>query len=243
MASGHDLTHQSGFVFEAELEQLGASTASGYAASSETAIVRITRILRSPAALAGYGGQRITVHLQPPVSLRVGEQAVFFTHGLHYGDGLVVSELGNVPGSASGVEAEVNGAVQAGGDGEMTQRLAQAELVVSGVAGAPQRYASPQPAAGHRISEHEPDWWTCTVTIETVEKGVHAEKTKDVLYANSVDIAWHRAPKVKAGDHGVFLLHNRDVYGKAVPAHAITHPLDFRPIAEAGRVRSLLKSG
>jgi hypothetical protein len=243
MASVHDLTHQSGFIFEAQVEQLGASTASGYSASAETAIVRVTRIVKTTPSLSGYGGQRITVHLQTPVSLKVGQQAVFFTHGIHYGDGLVVSELGNVAGAASAMDSELSSAAQASDDTDLTQRLAQAELVVSGVASAPQRHTAPQTSAAtvRRISEHDPDWWSSTITIETVEKGAHSAKTTDVLFANSMDIAWFRSPKVKAGDRGFWLLHNSDLYGKPVPARAATHPLDFRPMGEASRVRNLLK--
>src|SRR5580692_7863440 len=113
MASIHDLTDQSGFVFEAQVEQLGASTASGYAASPETAVVKITRIVKSTPALSGYDGQRVTVHLQSPESIKVGQQAAFFTHGVHYGDGLVVAELGNSPGAASAIDSELHTAVQA----------------------------------------------------------------------------------------------------------------------------------
>lgn len=237
----HNLTTQAGFVFEAKLEQLGASTASAYAASPETAIVSVTRILKSPAALAGYVGQRITVHLQPPVSLKAGQQAVFFTHGIHYGDGMVVQELGNVPGAAANVESDVNTAIQAGSDSEMIDRLAQAELVISGTASAPAPYAAAAPTAGRRVSEHDPDWWSATVKVESVEKGANPGATKQVLFPHSMDIAWYNSPKVKEGDHGVWLLHNRDKFGKAVPAHAVVHPLDFRPIAELERVRSLVK--
>jgi hypothetical protein len=239
MPSVHDLTHRSGFVFEAAVEQLAASTAAGFPASGETAIVRITRIFRGPAALAGYGGQRITVALQPPVTLKAGQSAVFFTHGAHYGEGLVVRELGNVPPEAT-MESQVNSAAQASSDDEMTQRLAQADLVITGVASAPKRFAQP---STRRISEHDPDWWVSTINVETVEKGVHTAPTKDILFPHSMDIAWHRAPKVKEGDRGVWLLHNRDRFGKAVPAHAIVHPLDFRPMAEVENVRALLKGG
>jgi hypothetical protein len=241
MASTNDLTHQSGFIFEAQVEQLGASTASGYPAVDETAIVHVTHIVKSTSALAGYGGQRITVHLQSPASLQVGQQAVFFTHGIHYGDGLVVAELGNIPGSASAMDAELSSAVQASDDTEMTQRLAQADLVVSGVASAPKRHTGTLAAAVRGISEHDPDWWSSTIAIDTVEKGVHPAETTDVLFANSKDIAWFRSPKVRAGDHGVWLIHSKDRYGKAVPAGASTHPLDFQPIAEASRLRRLLK--
>ena len=223
MASVHDLTHQSGFVFEAQVEQLGASTASGYAASAETAIVRVTHIIKSTPALSGYEGERITVHLKAPVSVTVGQQAVFFTHGIHYGDGLVVAELGNTPGAASAIDSELHTALQASGDAEISQRLAQAELVVTGVAGPPRRYTAPQATPGplRRPSEHDPDWWTSTITIETVEKGVHTAKTTDVLFACSMDIAWHRSPKVKEGDRGCWMLHNTDHRGRPVPARAV----------------------
>jgi hypothetical protein len=137
-------------------------------------------------------------------------------------------------------------AVQASADTEMTQRLAQAELVVSGSASAPKPYSPPSiaMAAGtpiRRVSEHDPDWWSATITVDSVEKGSHSAQTTEVLYPNSMDVVWSRSPKIKKGDRGVWLLHNRDHYGKPVPALAITHPLDFRPIAEASRVRSLLK--
>jgi hypothetical protein len=92
-----------------------------------------------------------------------------------------------------------------------------------------------------RLSEHDPDWWSTTITIDAVEKGDHAGKTVQIVYANSQDIAWHKAPKIKAGDHGVFLLHNRDHRGKPVPALAVTHPLDFHPTADAPRILGLLK--
>jgi hypothetical protein len=137
MPSLHDFALQSGFIFEAQVERLGASTATAYPAAPETAVVRVSRIIRTTPALAGYEGQRITVHLQAPVSLKEGDQAVFFTHGTHYGDGLVVAELGHANGAASGMAEQLSGAMQSSAATEVAQRLAQAELVVSGVASAP----------------------------------------------------------------------------------------------------------
>ncbi len=240
MPTIQDLTDEAGFVFQAEVEQLGGSTATGFSASAETAIVRVTKIIKSPAALAGYEGQRITVEMQPPVTLRAGQSAVFLTNGVHYGDGLVVRELGNVPPEPD-AEFQVNIAVQAGNDRELAQRLAQAELVISGVASAPAPFSGPSPAGGRRVSEHDPDWWQSVIKVESVEKGTHPEPTKNILFAHSTDIAWYRSPKVKEGDRGVWLLHTRDLHGRLVPGHAVVHPLDFRPIGELERVRKLLK--
>jgi hypothetical protein len=207
----------------------------------------VTKILKATPSLAGYEGQLVTVHLQAPASHQVGQQSVFFTHGIHYGEGLVVSEIGTVGGGVTALAPDFNNAAQASADTEMTQRLAQAELVISGVASDPKPYmAGPAAAPGvempiRRVSEHDPDWWSATVSVDSVEKGTHSGKTADVIYPNSMDVVWFRAPKIKAGDHGVWLLHNRDHRGRPVPALAVTHPLDFRPIAEAERVRNLLK--
>src|SRR5579875_36617 len=240
MASVEDLTHQAGFIFEAELEQLGASTSSrGYPAQPETAVARVTRIIKSTRALAGYTGQQVTIHLQKPVNLQPGQQAVFFTHGIHYGEGLVVNEIGHFTTDTLAMGADYSAAIQASNDTELTQRLAAADLVVTGVASAPKAY-TPQLAAVpvgfvKRISEHDPDWQTSTITIETVEKGTHAAKVVEALFPNSMDIAWARSPKIKEGDHGIWLLHHRDVYGKAVPARAATHPLDALPMSETDR--------
>jgi len=242
MPSVHDLTNEAGFIFEGELEQLGASTAAGFPASSETAIVRVTKVHRSPGALAGYSGQRVTVALQPPVSLTVGQSAVFFTHGLHYGEGLVVRELGNAPGGAT-MESDMNNAALAGIDSEVTQRLAQADLVITGVASAPKPYGAAAEPGATRASEHDAKWWVSTITVETVEKGVHSGPTKDILFPSSTDIAWYRSPKVKAGDRGVWILHKRNQFGKPVPDHAVVHPMDFQPIEQAERVRILLRGG
>jgi len=246
MASVTELTHQAGFVFEAQLLQMGASTSAAYPSGPDTAIVRVTKLLKATPALAGYEGQLVTVQLQSAGTHQVGQQSVFFTDGIHYGDGLVVAEIGTVGGGVAAMEPDFNTAVQSSQDIDMTQRLAQAELVVTGVASEPRPFA-PQAATvaaavpARRVSEHDPDWCATTITVESVEKGSHAGKTVDVIYPNSRDVVWFRAPKVQAGDHGVWLLHNRDHHGKPVPALAVTHPLDFRPIEEAPHVRNLLK--
>ena len=251
MPSVNDLAADAGFVFEAEIQNLGGSTAAGYTASGPTAVVRITKILKSTRTLAGYEGQQVTVELQDPVSLAAGQSAVFFTEGVHYGEGVVVREVGNAPPQPE-LPSLVASAVQAREDHALTQRIAQADLIISGVASAPAPYprvvtptatgVAPSAAAFRPISEHDPMWWQATVNVDSVEKGMHTGATKTILFPSSMDIAWYQAPKVKEGDRGVWLLHNRDVRGRSVPAHAIVHPLDFQPMEAQERVRTLLRS-
>jgi hypothetical protein len=241
MPSVSDLSNDAGFIFQANVEQLGASTARGFTASGETAVVLITKIVKSPAALAGYQGHRITVELQPPVSLQAGQSAVFFTHGVHYGESVVVRELGNTPPQAA-TEAQVSSAMQDDRDSALTQRMAQADLVLTGVASAPAQYIETTSSlVGRYVSEHDPQWWQSVITIDSVEKGSHVGGTKSILFPHSTDIAWYSSPKVKEGDRGVWLLHLRDLRGRATPYHALIHPLDFQPLDQVERIRSLMK--
>jgi hypothetical protein len=243
MPTIHDMTVQSGFVFEAKVEKLGASTASGFAATSESAVVRITKILRSTPALANYAGQVITVQLKLPVNLKTGDSAVFFTHGAHYGDSLVVDEVGRAAAGDKTMEAQVQSAASTIHSDALTQRLAQAELVISGTASEPVALAAAQPATtGGHVSEHDPDWGSATIAIDKVEKGSHSAPTATVAFPRSLDIAWYNAPKIKAGDKGTWILHRQDTRGKAVPALAVVHPLDYQPASEVENVRALLKS-
>jgi hypothetical protein len=239
MATIRELTVQSGFVFEAEVEQLGVSSAHGFAATKESAVVRVTSILRSPPALANYVGQAVTVQLNPNGNIHAGDRAVFFTHGMHYGESLVVAEIGRAAVGDPTMSRQIQDAAAANRRDQLTQRLAQAELVISGVALESTTYVSDTP---HPVSEHDPDWARSTIRVETVEKGSYSEPTKDILFARSMDIAWYRSPKVKEGDRGVWLLHRRDSRGKSVPDLAVVHPLDFQPATELENIRSLLRT-
>jgi hypothetical protein len=129
---------------------------------------------------------------------------------------------------------------QAAPEAELAQRVAQAEIVVAGVVQSVSRYGGARP---NFQSTHDPQWWQATIEVESVEKGKVTGKTIQVLFPNSSDVAWFRSPKLKPGDRGVWLLQNRDPFGKPVPALAVVSPHDAQPTGELEHVRSLLKSG
>src|SRR5947209_16067247 len=139
MPSVDDLTYDAGFVFEGQITQLGASHTAAYPAAPDVAVVRVTRIIKGPPALSGYVNQLITVHLIDTGGRQANQQSVFFTHGLHYGEGLVVGEVG-VPDTAA-APATMAAGLTASADTQMTQRLAAAEMVVTGVASEPRPFA------------------------------------------------------------------------------------------------------
>lgn len=126
-------------------------------------------------------------------------------------------------------------AAQGSADPELKQRLAQSEAVIAGVVSSINSF-SPQPPG----SEHDAGWQQATIEVESVEKGKVTTKTIPVLFANSTDIAWHRSPKLKKGDRGIWLLQNRDPFGRAVPGLAVVHPADQQPIQELAKIRALL---
>jgi hypothetical protein len=133
---------------------------------------------------------------------------------------------------------QTSDAAQKAADSELAQRLAQAEAVISGEVVSVARLAPQRP--GIR-SEHDPDWWQAMVQVESVEKGDVSTKTISVLFANSRDIAWYKSPKLKQGDRGIWLLHNRDISGRPVPGLAVTDSLDSQPPSELARIRLLLQ--
>ena len=137
------------------------------------------------------------------------------------------------------MEADINSAAQAQEDSHLAARLAAAERVITGTVSGP--HALPR-QPGEPISEHEPQWWSATVRVEKVHKGESKGATENVVFSNSKDVAWHKSPKLKDGDRGVFLLHSKDHQGRPTPGLAVVHPLDFQPIEQEPRVQRLLQA-
>jgi hypothetical protein len=246
-ASVQELTNQSGFVFEGAVRRVGAVATVGLQATRDMAVVQVTKILKGPPALARFTGREITVQLHEHETVHEGLRAVFFTTGLHFGEGLAVREVGRHDIEPA-LERQVDEAMQRASDEQLLQRLTQAEIVVSGVAIDTHPF-EPATAAKRRVSEHDPHWWECAIEVDTVEKGkvkpVEKGKTAPrevvTLFASSTDVAWYRAPKFEKGSVGVWLLHRIELRGEPVPGLATAHALDFQPLSQLERIRALLR--
>jgi hypothetical protein len=143
------------------------------------------------------------------------------------------------PGSfvISAMSEQAIDAAQGPADPELKQRLDQSEAVIAGVVSSISPFSPQRPG-----SEHDPGWQQATIEVESVEKGKATTKTIPVLFANSPDIAWSRSPKLKKGDRGIWLLQNRDPFGRAVPGLAVVNPADKQPIQELAKIRMLLQN-
>jgi hypothetical protein len=237
-----DLLRRAPFSFVGTIEHLGAATMTNVPISERTAVVRVDYVMHTPPAFSGIEGQRITLQLatdkDPPA---VGDSAAFFAEGVAFGESIVVAEVGRLPVDAvMGHVSQAVGAGQPGAFGALmsqvdTQRVREhadsADAVVIG------RVAKLERAFGAVTSEHDPDWWKATLDVYHVQKGDVAIGELVVLYPNSIDVLWRTAPKPKASQGGLWLLHATEGELRTVARFMLLHPEDFQATQELDALR------
>jgi hypothetical protein len=208
-----DLVRRTPISFVGTVQHLNAATSRDVPIDDHTAVVSVDLVLHAPDALKGLEGQRVTVQLSADVELPAeGDQLVFFVEGLAFGESIAVAEVGRAP-----VDVLATHASSAAGDlvqptpfADVEREIetealldhvdAAAAVVVATVTGLEQA----QPKG---FSEHDPDWWRATLEVRQVVRGDLEPGPVQVLYPNSLDIAWYRVPKPKASQDGIWILH------------------------------------
>ncbi len=246
-----DLARQARFIFRGTVERLGAATMSGIPVTDATAIVKVEEVIRAPQVLGDLTGKDVTVQLRAPETGDQGQHAVFFTDPWLYGEGVAVREIGRqeLPpraGEAEGgrLRQQVSDILERLPDEELRRHLDEVEAVLVGrvVNARPLEFLGQLPT-----TEHDPQWWEAVLSVETVEKGELRGPTVSVLFASSMDVMWARAPKVRVGQEGVWLLHRGRTTAEgreAVPfpsAYVVIDPLDAHPRELADRIRGLIQ--
>jgi hypothetical protein len=202
-------------------------------------IVEVREVLRGTEVLRGLVGRQVTVVSDDPDGIVQAEELVLFTDCVSLGDPVLVRELGRR--SASGKSRrEVDDVLALIAARPLAERIASAQLVVVGAVSDARRLNEPY----RPTSEHDPDWWVARVAVAETLKGSTTRKNVDVLFANSEDIAWYAAPKLRPGDDGIFLLHTSDE-GERPPdaprrALVVTDPLDVQPLERRPRLDDAL---
>jgi hypothetical protein len=240
------------FTFVGTVRGIGTSDVPTIPASDATVTVEVEQVLHAPDALAGYAGQVVTVLLASAGSVTEGERATFFTTVLALAEGLGLAELEHHPADAAGGElaGRVAAAKGAVADQHLQDRIARADLVVSG------RVVDVRPPPAEALlasdateprSEHDPYLQVAVIAVDSVVKGEQPAGETTVLFASSMDIAWYRAPKFAVGDQGVYLLHSAETAPEVAPALrpggpavlVALDPLDVQPPGEIDHVRQL----
>ena len=228
-----NLLRQSAFSFLGTIEHLGAATMTDVPVDGRTAIVVVEQVLHAPEAFSQLANTRVTLQLAAKgVALKVGDRAAFFANATAFGDSLALVEVGRVP--ASEVEPKAGATAAAGGEAlvlsfqtqiETARLLAHADAADAIVVG---RVAKLEQVAKKGLSEHDPDWWKATLDVDHVEKGDAKPGKLAVLYANSLDVRWRTAPKPKAAQGGLWMLHaTAEPLSKLAPFQ-ILHAEDFQ---------------
>jgi hypothetical protein len=255
------------FVFRGTVLATGQATMAHVEATERTAIVRVDEVLRAPEALRLATGQSVTVvgeDVPPPA----GQQAVFFTFGMIFGATIAVHSLGHDDVLAADNEARASASPADPVDQHKAQRaddrFATADLVVTGqVRSVRMLDGGPIPAAAalgnselpRRVSEHEPLWQEATIDVHEVHKGAPPSGPVVVRFPASMDVMWFRAPKFRAGQAGVFLLHRGDEEapeglhataavlgdtGQEGDTFTALDPADFHPAGDTAAVDAVL---
>src|SRR3954453_20098268 len=236
-----DLIRRAPLSFQWTVQHLAAATTADVHIDDRTAVGTVDHVLHGPADFQTLQGQSITVQLAAGLDpLPVGGSAAFFVEGLTYGDSLAVTELGRLPvdeeephltrGFGAGPSSFAPLERQAS-DARLREHAAEADAVVMG------RVVGVEKAVPSTGSEHDPDWWAATVAVGHAEKGDVTGEVK-VLYPNSLDVRWRAAPKPKASQPGLWLLHRTTGALADVAPYEIVHPEDLRPEQTMDSLRS-----
>jgi hypothetical protein len=228
---------RSGFIFQGTVKAIGESTAS-IVREQNTAVVSVDRVLESLPPAGNQTGRDVTVRLRRPGEMRPGQKATFFTYVYAGGTSLGLEEVGILPAEdPRSLEDRIRAARQTLADEALKARLQSADLVVVGVVGDPR----PTDDALNPRSEHDPLWWRASIRVTSFEKGRASTAQVAVNFATNFDYLWALAPKLKAGETGIFLLHSDREKQYRVSGYFLIDQLDALPTSELERVRRLLK--
>jgi hypothetical protein len=233
------LLQEAGFVFKARVVRQGspdvrlANTEEG-----KSLTVEIGEIFRSTQVLSSLRGKQAVVLSKETAGAEEGAPLVLFTNCLVLGNQIVLEEVGQIKASRE-VERDLQQAVKTMEEQPLERRVAGADAVITGKVLSTHRVEEP---SIYR-SEHDPDWWIARVQVLSALKGkVNGEI--DVLYPNSTDIAWYKAPKLHEGVSGILLLW-RGKETEALPEKArgmyqVFDPLDLLSMDRLEDVQRLL---
>jgi hypothetical protein len=230
------LLGEAAFSFVGTVERLGATTMEDVPVDERTAVVRVDQVLQAPDAFAQLGGMSVTVQLLPDTEPpEVGSTFVFFANGLVFGTGIALTEIGRRP--VEEMEPHIAAADAAGAPSasETLQRQVaaarlrthadSADAIVLG------RVVGLERASGSPVREHDPDWWRATLHVTHVERGdVQDDSEIKVIYANSLDVRWREAPKPKASQNGLWILHATEGELAQLAPFEIVDSEDLQPV-------------
>jgi hypothetical protein len=251
-----ELNERAVFVFKGTVLRRKAAASAGVPVTPRTAVVRVDEVVRAPALLARYAGREITLRLEPGHKVEEGTAALFYAADLVFGEGVSATAVGHTDLGQSEAPPAVEAAAAAAAPPELQERLADADMIVTGKVvsvGLPKEAAGRAVSGGGgRVSEHNAHWREAVVDVQQVDKGRPTVRQLVVRFPASNDVAWANAPKFEPGQEGVFILQKsapeaaprgskRAAASEDKPTYTALHPHDFQPAHKAERIKTLIR--
>jgi hypothetical protein len=225
----------SAFSFVGTVDHVQAATMENLPIDERTIVAHVDQVLHAPEPFLQLAGNTITLQLAADADpVEEGSQWVFFANGLAYAETVALSEVGRAKpedvestlsmGAGEGAENPLH-AMQAQVEAErLKSHASDADAVILG------RVIALERAAGSPIQEHAEDWWRATFSVVHVERGDVSGDQVQAIYANSLDVRWRDAPKPKASQNGLWLLHATDGPLRELAPWQLVHAEDFQPV-------------
>lgn len=191
------LVRDSNLIFSGTVVELGASSVANLAPRDNFAVVSVDRSLRCDAALGDLRRKKVTVELLDQGGLQPDQRALFFTLNWIQGGGIAAREVARMETQQ---EDEVAGEVARLPERHLAERLADSTLVVLA------EVAKIRSTPFDIRWRNAPQW--ATASFRNIEP-LQGDPTEDmvVLFPTSGRPMWARAPRLKEGQRGIFLLH------------------------------------
>jgi hypothetical protein len=243
-----DLVNQSNVIFKGRVEKTDSSNLKILPASNQTILVRVDEVISVAKSMINLKGATVTVFLKEPGSLKEGTTAIFFTTGWLYGENVALKEVAHATAdlNTESLRKQILVLQARSSDQKLQSRIQQSAIVLQGKV----LSARPLEAEGktRSNSEHDPDWWTADVEVQSLLKGAPSAASRRVtlLFAHSMDVMWFRSPKLKEGEQGIWIATEYKPGGffpeTRAPLLAVLSPLDYQPPAERDRIQRLVKA-
>jgi hypothetical protein len=239
--------NQSTVIFKGLVEKTGASNLKILPASNQTILVRVEEVVSAAKTMIDLKGAQVTVQLKEPNALKVGDRATFFATGWLYGENVALQEVGHtsVSVNSEALRNQISDLQARKDDQKVQTRIQHATMVIAGRVLATGRFKGE--GETKRNSEHDPDWWTADIKVQSYLKGQPAviPSSVTVLFANSRDVMWVRSPKLKEGGQGIWVVTQYKPGGflpkTRSPILAVLSSLDSYPLSESKRIARLVK--
>jgi hypothetical protein len=238
-------------IFKGKILKAKAATMREITADN-TMVFQVEQVIKAPDMLKAIAGQNITIRFKRTPRLRSGSKLTIFCQGWIFGDSLAVDVIDYTTTTVNEAFVEkVQQSRTSAKDAVLKKRLDSAAVGVVGTVSKIEKTQNGNQTT--HISEHDPNWHEATIDVDEVVKGQKNTKEVKVLFPKSDDIRWHKVNKYTEGQKGIWLLQKgqqQDTEGihpkilAAIPSNTkvltALHPVDFLPINELGKVKSLL---